>query len=203
MSEIKVLFFDVGGVLLSNGWDTASRRRAGEKFGLDWDEYQERHYLVSRNFETGKLTLLEYLQRTVFYRERDFTEIDFIEFMKSRSVAKPESLAIAQTLSGSGRYLMATLNNESRELNDYRIEAFGLREYFSVFLTSSYLGVAKPDERIYRIAVDVTGYRPDQCVFVDDRKINLECADLAGIHPIHFTNAEALRASLRDLGVAT
>jgi len=202
MSEIEVLFFDVGGVLLSNGWDTSSRRSASETFDLDWDEYQERHHFVSRNFETGKLTLSEYLQRTVFYRRRDFTESDFVEFMKSRSVAKPESLATARELKDTGRYFMATLNNESRELNDYRIEAFGLREYFSVFLASSYLGVAKPDERIYRIAVEVTGYRPNQCVFIDDREINLECADLAGIRPIHFTNVDALRTSLRDLGVA-
>ncbi len=200
-AQIKVLFFDVGGVLLSNGWDTASRRAGAETFDLDWDEFQERHHLVSRDFEMGKLTLREYLQRTVFYRDRPFSEAAFIEFMKGRSVAKPESLALAQGFAGTGRYVMATLNNESRELNDYRIKKFGLTSFFSMFLTSGYLGVTKPNERIYEIAVEVTGYRPQQCVFIDDRKINLECATLAGIHPIHFTNVDALANSLADLGV--
>ena len=202
-TEIKVLFFDVGGVLLTNGWDTASRRAGAERFGLDWDEFQERHHLVSRDLEVGKLTLAAYLQRTVFHRDRPFTETEFTKFIKSRSVAKPEPLALARELASTDRYLMATLNNESRELNDYRIEMFDLRSSFSMFLTSSYLGVAKPNERIYKIAVEVTGYRPDQCVFIDDRKINLECAILEGIHPIHFTDADALATSLSDLGVTT
>jgi len=203
MSEIKVVFFDIGGVLLTNGWDRVSRQKASTLFGLDWDEFQERHESVSRDFETGKLTMSEYLQRVVFYRQRDFTEPEFVEFMKSRSVANPDTLAVAADVAGTGRYFMATLNNESHELNDYRIERFGLKRYFSAFLSSSYLGVAKPHKEIYHIAVDISGYRPDQCVFIDDRELNLECANLAGIHPIHFTTADELRIALQDLGVTT
>jgi putative hydrolase of the HAD superfamily len=202
VSDIKVLFFDVGGVLLTNGWDRHSRRRACEKFGLDWEEFQDRHDFVALDFETGNLTITEYLGRTVFYRDRDFSEAEFVEFMKAQSVAMPESLALVRELSGAGNHLLATLNNESRELNDYRIETFGLRDMFSAFFSSSYLGMAKPHKEIYRIAVEITQFRPDQCAFIDDRALNLECADLAGIRPIHFTDATQLRSSLRDLGVA-
>jgi len=201
MTEIKVLFFDVGGVLLTNGWDRTSRRLAADEFEFDWEEFQDRHDSVSGDFEIGKLTMPEYLKRTVFYRERDFSEARFVDFMKSQSKPKPESLAVAGRLADSGQYLMATLNNESRELNDFRIETFGLQRLFSVFLSSSYLGVSKPDREIYQLAVDVAQYRPDQCVFIDDRAINLECANLVGIRPVLFTDAENLLVSLRELGV--
>ena len=202
MPDIKVLLFDVGGVLLNNGWDRESRRLACRRFALDWDDFQDRHEYVAPDFETGKLTITEYLRRTVFYRERPFTEGEFIDFMKAQSEAMPESLALLADLAASGKYVLATLNNESRELNEHRIEAFGLREYFSVFMSSCYLGMKKPEEHIYRVAVDITQHRPEQCVFIDDRELNLECADRAGIRPVHFKNAEQLRTSLRELGVA-
>lgn len=201
MSDIKVLFFDVGGVLLTNGWDRTSRRLAADEFDIDWDEFQDRHDSVSGDFEIGNLTLADYLKRTVFYRDRDFTEAAFVEFMKSQSVAKPDSLAVLDELAASDRFLMATLNNESRELNDFRIEKFALRRYFSVFLSSCYLGVSKPDREIYRLALEVTQHRPEQCVFIDDRELNLECADLLGIRPVHFTDADQLRVSLKELGI--
>jgi len=201
MFDIKVLFFDIGGVLLTNGWDRTSRRLASDEFDLDWDEFQDRHDSVSGDFEIGKLTMPDYLRRTVFYRERDFTEAAFVDFMKSQSKVKPDSLAVARGLAETGQYLMATLNNESRELNDFRIETFGLQEYFSLFLSSSYLGVSKPDREIYSVAVDVVQYQPEQCVFIDDRELNLECANLLGIRPVLFTDADQLRVSLGELGV--
>ena len=202
MPDIKVLLFDVGGVLLTNGWDREARRLACERFGLDWDDFQDRHEFVAPDFETGKLTMTEYLRRTVFYRERPFTEDEFVDFMKAQSEAMPDSLALLADLAASGDYVLATLNNESRELNDHRIETFGLREYFSVFMSSCYLGMRKPEEHIYRVAVDITQHRPEQCVFIDDRELNLECAERAGIKPVRFKNAEQLRISLRELGVA-
>jgi putative hydrolase of the HAD superfamily len=201
MSDVKVLLFDVGGVVLTNGWDRESRRLACETFDLDWDDFQDRHELVAPDFETGNLTMSGYLDRTVFYRHREFTETKFIEFMKAQSAPMPDSLALLGELAGSGEYLLATLNNESRELNEHRIETFGLRRYFSMFLSSCFLGVKKPDERIYRLAMDITQHRPEQCVFIDDRALNLECATRLGIHTIHFTNATELRSSLGELGV--
>ena len=202
MSDIKVLLFDIGGVLLTNGWDRNSRRLACERFDLDWEDFQDRHEFVAPDFETGKLTMTEYLQRTVFYRERPFTEEEFVGFMKAQSKAMPESMALLADLAASGKYLLATLNNESRELNDHRIETFRLREYFSAFMSSCYLGMRKPEEDIYRVAVDIIQHQPDECVFIDDRELNLECADRAGLKSVHFKHADQLRTSLNELGVA-
>lgn len=201
MSEVKVLLFDVGGVVLTNGWDRESRRLACETFDLDWEDFEDRHESVAPAFETGNLTMSDYLERTVFYRHREFTETEFIDFMEAQSAPMPESLALLGKLAASNEYLLGTLNNESLELNEYRIETFGLRSYFSMFLSSCFLGVKKPDERIYRLALDITQHRPEQCIFIDDRALNLECATALGIGTIHFTNAAALRASLDDLGI--
>jgi putative hydrolase of the HAD superfamily len=202
MPDIEVLLFDVGGVLLTNAWDRDSRALACEKFNVDREDFEERHALISTDFETGKLTLDDYLQRTVFHQRRDFTKADFFSFMKQRSRPFDSSLALVGGVASSGRYLMATLNNESRELNDYRIETFGLREYFSIFFSSCYLGVRKPAEEIYLKALDITQCQPEQCVFIDDRQLNLECAALLGVHTILFDGAETLRSQLVQLGVA-
>jgi putative hydrolase of the HAD superfamily len=195
------LFWDVGGVLLTNGWDRAARRRAVENFGLDWDEFQDRHELVSPAFEKGQLGLNAYLDRTVFYRPRSFSREDFRNFMFAQSEPFPESLAVVERLARSKRYLLGTLNNESVELNLYRIERFDLRHYFSVFFSSCFLGVKKPDEAMYRLALQMTQCAPEEFVFVDDRALNLECARGLGIQTIEFQNASQLERDLRGLGV--
>jgi putative hydrolase of the HAD superfamily len=201
VAEITTLFFDVGGVLATNGWDRQARRSCVESFSLDWDEYQDRHEFVADAFETGAMTIDGYLDRTVFYRERDFTRGSFIDAMKGESQADPEALDLVASLAGTGNYLLATLNNESRELNAHRVAAFNLRRYFSVFLTSGYLGVKKPDEHIYRLAVDITQRDPRECVFIDDRSLNLECAGLLGMTGLHFTTVRQLETDLAELGV--
>jgi putative hydrolase of the HAD superfamily len=201
MSDVKVIFFDVGGVLLSNGWDRRSRRAACEQFDLDWEDFQDRHDFVSPAFEVGDMDLDTYLERTVFYRSRPFPKRDFVEFMMGQTEPLPESLEILGELSASGKYLLATLNNESRELNEYRIDRHDLRDHFSMFLSSCYLGVRKPEPEIYEMAIAITQQPADRCVFIDDRALNLECAVTAGIRPIHFQGADHLREALTGAGV--
>lgn len=111
MAKIITLFWDVGGVLLTNGWDRAARRRATERFSLDWEDFQDRHELINTDFEAARLTLEEYLQRTIFYRSRSFTKDEFKAFMFAQSQPQPDPLAIVERLARSGKYLMATLNN--------------------------------------------------------------------------------------------
>lgn len=199
--QITTLFWDVGGVLLSNGWDTASRQAAAEEFGLDWEEFQERHSLISAEFERGRLDLEEYLDCTVFHRERDFSREKFREFIFRQSRPREGMLELAGRLARSGRYLMATLNNESRDLNLYRIETFGLREHFTAFFSSCFLGVKKPERRIYETALEITQRRAGECLFIDDRPLNLETARRLGMHTVHFRDEERLIAELQELGI--
>ena len=201
MSAIRALFWDVGGVLLTNAWDRTERAGALDHFQLDQKEFHERHEMVVSSFERGKITLDEYLDRTVFYRPRPFTLEDFREFMFSLSKPFPEVLRFAQTLTDSGKYFMGTINNESRELNYHRIEKFGLRKIFRLFISSCFVGLRKPERDIYRLALETTQIPAEQCCFVDDRALNLECAAKLGMKTVEMRQLEQLQADLAKLGV--
>ena len=198
---ITALFWDIGGVLLTNAWDRTERTKAFEHFQLDADEFHSRHEMVVSSFERGKITLDEYLQRTVFYRPRSFTLDEFRNFMLSLSQALPDRLPFAQELAASGKYFMGTINNESCELNNYRIEKFGLRKFFQVFFSSCFVGLRKPEREIYRLALETTQFSPGQCCFLDDRSLNLECAAQMGMHTIQVQSLQQMKGELAKLGV--
>jgi putative hydrolase of the HAD superfamily len=201
LPAIRAIFWDVGGVLLTNAWDHTERAAALEHFHIDEKEFHDRHEMVVSSFERGKITLDEYMDRTVFYQQRSFTRDTFREYMLSLSRPFPEVLEFAQALSDSGKYFMGTINNESRELNDYRIEKFGLREIFPVFVSSCFVGLQKPEPDIYRLALEITQTRAEECCFVDDRVANLESARKLGMRTIEMKQVEQLRADLMKLGV--
>ncbi|HEV8255209.1 MAG TPA: HAD family phosphatase [Vicinamibacteria bacterium] len=197
---IKVLFWDVGGVLLEKGWPTEARQEAARRFSLDAG-FEARHQQVVADFECGRLSLDEYLDRTVFDRPRPLSREAFKGFMFSWSRPRPEALALVSELARGGRYLMATLNNESHELNQFRIDRFGLRSHFAVFLSSCVLGCRKPDPRIYAQALEITQRRPEECAFLDDQPENVEAARAGGMAAIRYEDAPQARRALRGLGV--
>jgi putative hydrolase of the HAD superfamily len=198
---ITSLFWDVGGVILTNGWDHQSRMQAAQTFGLDWEEFRERHDLSFPAFDSGQITLNQYLDRTLFYRPRPFTREEFTAFMFAQSREYPETRAVLSSVARTGKYFVASINNEPRELNNYRIEAFGLRKDFQAFFSSCYLNARKPEETIYRIALEVTQRPPETAVFIDDRTLNLENPRRLGMHVVHHQTAEQLRNDLRALGI--
>ncbi len=201
MPGIRAIFWDVGGVLLTNAWDRTQRTAALEHFHLDEEEFHDRHELVVSSFERGKITLDEYLDRTVFYRARPFTREAFRDYMFSLSQPFPEVIEFARTLRDSGKYFMGTINNESRELNYYRIEKGGLRQIFQLFISSCFVGFRKPEKDIYRLALETTQISAEECCFVDDRALNLECAVKLGMQTIEMQTIAQLREDLDKLGV--
>jgi len=199
--KISAVFSDVGGVLLTNGWDHDERARLVKLFGLEGADFEGRHQMVCAALDAGQLDLDQYLDRTIFYRPRPFRKQEVRDFMYAQSEALPDSLALIARLAQARKVFLATLNNESRELNLHRIEKFGLRNYFSAFFSSCYLGVSKPHPQIYRSALDISQRRPEECVFIDDRSLNLEGARRLGLHTIQFLNAGQMAEDLRRLGV--
>jgi putative hydrolase of the HAD superfamily len=198
---ITTIFFDIGGVLLTDGWGHASRRAAAEKFGLDWEEYAERHEKVAHAIETNRLSLDEYLRRTIFHRPRSFTREEFREFIFAQSQPHEDTIEIVRRLATSQKYLMATINNEIFELNVYRLQTFALRNIFPVFFSSCFLGIRKPDEAIYRLALQVTQREAEECQFIDDREVNLECPREMGLQTILYNSASELRNALPQHGI--
>ena len=199
---ITTIFFDIGAVLLTDGWNHSSRRAAAEKFGLDWEEYTDRHERVAHAIETNRLSLDAYLKRTIFYQPRSFTVEEFREFIFAQSQPHRDTIEIAKQLAASRNYFMATINNEIFELNVYRLKTFGLQNIFSAFFSSCFLGIRKPDEAIYRLALQVTQREAEECLFIDDREVNLECPREMGIPTILFKDASQLREELDEHEIA-
>jgi putative hydrolase of the HAD superfamily len=199
VQKIRALFWDVGGVLLTNAWDHEERDQAVEQFLLSKTEFEERHKEIVPRFEEGRLTLDEYLDRVIFFQPRSFSREQFKQYLFSLSRPKPQSLELARAL--SSKYFMGTINNESRELNEYRIRTFELAEYFDVFVSSCYVGQRKPDERIYKLALDLTQHTAGECCFIDDRPPNIEGAAKVGFATVLMKDPQQLRRDLQTLGI--
>lgn len=201
MGAITTLFFDIGGVCLSNGWDHEQRQHIATQFNFDYAAFDSRHRQVVDSLERGHLTLDDYLSWTLFYQPRPFTREEITEAIFGLSTPFPETLALLNRLRDGGRYLLATINNESRELHEYRVEHFGLRPIFTAFFTSCYMDLLKPQPEHYRRALQITCRAAEECLFVDDRPLNVEVAQILGMQTIQFTSAAQLEADLRAAGV--
>lgn len=199
MTAVEQVLFDIGGVLGSNGWDREQRSVAIERFGLDAEDFQYRHEETVGAFESGEIGLDEYLDVAVFSTPRAFSRDEFKRFMFELSTPFEDSIAIARALRHGGAR-MATLNNESRELNVYRIERFGLCALFDVFFSSCWLGVRKPTRKIYERVLGMTQVDPRRTLFIDDREQNLAPARSLGMGTILFRDARQLAGDLGKLG---
>jgi putative hydrolase of the HAD superfamily len=202
MLPFDVILFDVGGVLLTNGWDHGERAAAVEKFHLDRAEFEARHSAANDAWERDLISLQDYLNATVFYEPRNFSSDDFLAFMLAQSKLLPDgALGILAELAASDHYLLGALNNEARATNDYRFETFGLRRHFKVAFSSCYVGLRKPGLAIYKRALDILGEPAERVLFIDDREENVTSAVAAGMKGIKFVGADALRSELVSLGV--
>ena len=202
MLPFDAILFDVGGVLLTNGWDHRERAAVIGQFALDLAEFEKRHPEPNDKWERDEISLDEYLDATVFYEVRDFTREDFFGAMCAQS--KPleyGALRILRELANAGRYRMGVLNNEARATNEYRFETYGIRECIDVALSSCYVGLRKPKPAIYKRALDILGGAPERKLFIDDRAENAAAAAAAGMTAIRFENASALREQLASYGV--
>lgn len=202
MFPFDVILFDVGGVLLTNGWDHRERAATIAHFNLDLEVFEARHTAPNDAWERDIIPLKAYLDATVFYEPRPFSQNEFFAFMLTQSQTLQDgALGILAELAASNRYLLGALNNEARATNEYRFKQFGLRDHFKVALSSCYLGLRKPDPAIYRRALDILGAPPQRILFIDDRQENIEGAEALGMKTIRFQGANALRTELAGLQV--
>ena len=202
MFPFDAILFDVGGVLLTNGWDRAERAAAVAHFGLDAEALDARHFAAMEAWEQGEIDVDRYLAATVFYEPRRFSRDEFLAFMLAQSQPLLNgALPLLEELAASNPCMIGALNNEARETNEYRFSQFGLRRYFKVAFSSCYVGLRKPNPAIYRRALDILGCAPERILFIDDREENVAAGLAAGIKAIRFTGGEALRGELTQLGV--
>ncbi len=188
--SVTTVFLDVGGVLLTNGWDRRSRLLASQTFDFEHDEMESRHHLLFDTFEIGKLTLEQYLDKVVFYRKRQFTRDDFKTFMFEQSKPFPKMIEWASSLKVHG-LKVAIINNESKELNDYRIKTFKLGSIADFFISSCNVRLRKPDEEIFHLAMDIAQVPAEQALFIDNTPMYIEIAEQLGIKSILHTDYES------------
>jgi HAD superfamily hydrolase (TIGR01509 family) len=200
---ITTLFVDVGGVLLTNGWDHHARRRAAKNFGLNWAEMDQRHRLVFETHEEGKLSFEEYLGWVGFYEKRPFTRTQFRDFMFAQSKSYPKMLDLVSQLKAQHGLKIVVISNESREVNAYRIRTFKLDGFVDTFISSCFVQMRKPDVAIFRLALDLAQTVPTQAVFIDNTPMFVEIADGLGMHGILHMDYESTCVKLASFGLKT
>lgn len=202
-APVKALFLDVGGVMLTNGWDRKSREAAAQKFNLDLDELNDRHRMTFDTYEAGKLSLDEYLKRSVFYKDRPFSIEDFRQFMFAQSVAYPEMIDLVKKLKDRYHLKIAVVNNEGRELNEHRIRTFQLGDFVDFFVSSCFVHFRKPDPDIWKVALDIAQIPVEDVVYIDDRPMFVQVAQSLGLRGIvhNHKDVNATRAALAAMGL--
>ncbi|HEX7393732.1 MAG TPA: HAD family phosphatase [Anaerolineaceae bacterium] len=201
-ASITTLFLDIGGVLLTNGWDNDIRKRAADKFGLDFDEMNERHHLTFDTYEEGKLSLDGYLNRVVFYQNRTFSRDEFKAFMYAQSQPFPEMIELMRGLKAQYGLEVAAVSNEGRELTVYRAQQFKLGTFIDFFISSCFVHYRKPDEDMFRIALDIAQVSPQQVIYIDDRPMFVEVAQNLEIKGIIHKDYVTTRKALEALGLS-
>jgi putative hydrolase of the HAD superfamily len=204
MKKIKLapttIFTDMGGVLLTNGWDREARKNAIQLFKLDPVETEERHHLSFDTYESGKISLSEYLKRLVFYSKRDFSEEDFRAFMFEQSQPYPEMLELIRGIKKKYGIKIAVVNNEGRELNNHRIHKFKMGEFVDFFISSCFVHFRKPDADIFKIALDIAQVSPEKVIYLEDRPLFVQVADTLGIRGIIHKDFNTTRKQLAYFG---
>lgn len=198
--KIKILFSDIGGVLLTNGWGHESRMAAAEKFKIDYEEMNILHNFIFNVYEIGKISLDDYLNTVIFNKQRDFSKEEFINFMYEQSEVLADTLLWFIDWKRKHEYVkIISLNNEPRELNQYRIQKFKLHDFFDAFVTSCEVGMRKPDPGIYLLGLGIAQARPEECIYFDDRYMLVQAAKKTGIQAFHHTSFENTRKIMESL----
>ena len=198
-NSYKILFSDIGGVLLSNGWGHLSRMAAAEKYGLNYTEMDELHHFIFNVYEIGKVTLDEYLDTVIFHQPRSFSREEFKDFIFKQSVQLPDMLPwLVRWKNAHPQIKIISINNEARELNNYRIRTFNLHDFFDAFVSSCEVGMRKPDPGIFRLALGIAQAEPHECLYFDDRPMLVEAAKKEGIHAYHHDSFEGTKKIIED-----
>ena len=199
--KITTLFLDIGGVLLTDGWDHHARKRAAMKFKLNLAEMEERHHLTFDTYEEGKLTPKQYLDRVVFHQKRPFTRTQFRNFMFAQSKPHPEMIELVRNLKAEYGLKIAVVSNEARELNAYRIRKFKLSEFVDFFISSCFVHVRKPDADIFRLALDIAKVPARHVVYIENTPMFVQVAEGLGIRSILHTDYRSTCSELAALGL--
>lgn len=198
---IRGFLIDLGGVLLSNGWDHRLRALVAKKYSLDYEEFSKRHESIFDFYERGKMTFEEYLDWTIFHVPRAFSKRDLIQFILAEAKAYPEMIEFIKKIKNQFGLKICALSNEGKELALDRVKRFDLESFIDFFVISSFVGLRKPDADIYKLAISLTQIPPNELCYIDDRALFVERAKEFGLHAIcHESMEKTQRELVKILG---
>jgi 2-haloacid dehalogenase len=198
----RVVVFDLGGVLvdwnprylyrrLFDGDEAAVERFLAEVCPPAWNHEQDR----GRPFAEGCA-----LAARAHPAERARIHAWFECFDETMAGEIPGTVAVLADLRGRGVPLYA-LSNWSAETFPRAQARFAFLQWFRGIVISGALGMAKPEPAIYHHLLETYGLDAAGTLFIDDAPANVAAAEAIGIRAIRFTDADALRAELRTLGL--
>ena len=183
---IKVIIFDVGGVLYKRsyyGYYKNSFRYFSKKLGIEPSAVERAFRSSDYKIATGKETTKDFLKKVSKKLGKEVDEKDFLRILK-----EPPKMMSAKTLNLAirlkKRYTVVVLSNNIRPATI--ITKKKLRKYFHKMYHSDELGMKKPEPRIYKYVIKDLGVSPNECVFIDDKPENVKAAKKLGMKAINF-----------------
>lgn len=197
--DIQAVFWDLGGVLVRTE-DWGPRRAWEERLGLDEMELTDLVFQgkAGRKAELGQATAVEVWdwvggQLSLDKADRDQLEEDFW----SGDQLDHELVTLIRSLRDTHK--IGLISNAWPELRDWLQQTWKIADAFHDLVISAEVELAKPDRRIYQLALSRLSVEPQHAVFIDDMQINVHGAAQAGMFAIQFTDRAAAVAKLKEL----
>ena len=196
--SIRAVFFDLGGVIVRTEFQ-APRQRLAERLGMEYDDLVKIVFDSDSGYKAtiGEISSDEHWASVLQRLKRPASELSAIraEFFAGDIVDRT-LLDFLRSL--RGKYKTGLISNAWGDLRDFIVkEKFD--DAFDRMIISAEVGAAKPEAKIFQIALEQLGVRPNEAVFVDDFLINIEGCEKVGLKGIHFKDPESTLQQLKEL----
>jgi epoxide hydrolase-like predicted phosphatase len=195
---IRAVFFDLGGVIVRTEYQ-APRQRLAERFRMEYEDIEK---VVFGSPSAARASVGEITE-----------EQHWLQVMKMLKLPAEEYKHVQKEFFGGDvidrgllgylrslrpKYKVGAISNAWGGLRAY-LEREKIADVFDAIIISAEVGAAKPSEKIYQIALDQLGVKPDEAVFVDDVMENIEACEKLGMQGIHFTDPESAIKQVKAL----
>jgi len=196
--SIKAVFFDLGGVIVRTEFQTP-REQLAERLGM---EYEDLNRIVfdsdtGQRASIGEISSEDHWTAVIKRLKRPASELAAIreEFFAGDIVDRN---LVEYIRSLRPKYKTGLISNAWGDLRDF-IAREKFEDAFDKMIISAEVGAMKPEPKIFQIALEQFGVKPDEAVFVDDFLINVEGAEKAGMQAIHFKDPASALKLLKKL----
>ncbi len=195
---IKLIIFDIGGILIQEPANTAMYKNIAQFLGISEEEYNEARKPYWHLATTGELSLKQLYEKVLKKVNKNMKAEDVVrkhleEYAKIEKVRNPEIIRIIEDLKIN--YEVIALTNTEQEMGEYN-RVHGLFQFFEKAFLSTELHMKKPDAVIFQKVLEECNVTADEALFIDDKEENTEGARELGIPCILYENPKQLKKML-------